>query len=372
MKNIKKKLQNLFKVVSYKIFILFYGNIKGKTNFKKDSRIKIQIVKKENNIKYRVFNIKNGRLYTDRIQDTAIILDNFIVEGPSFQLRQINLAKNNVEVEQNIVFRKGTPRLKKKINGKVLSLLTGGAGNHNFWHWMFDVLPRIALCEETIDLNEIDFFLLPDTEEKFQKETLDLLNISKEKRISSKLFRHIYCPEIFVTDHPYNITNDITHDIQNIPRWIQKWLKKKYVNESSVNNSNLPKKIYIDRKDAKSHDVRSIINEDEVKNFLIDKGFTSIIMKDFHFGDQVKIFNNAEFIIGLHGAAFANLCFCKPGTKVIELRSHTAGKSIENIALINDLIHKSISCVPREYEYNQSGHINVSIDLLKKIIKDLD
>ena len=42
------------------------------------------------------------------------------------------------------------------------------------------------------------------------------------------------------------------------------------------------------------------------------------------------------------------------------------------LRLINDLIHKSISCVPREYEYNQSGHINVSIDLLKKIIKDLD
>ena len=95
-------------------------------------------------------------------------------------------------------------------------------------------------------------------------------------------------------------------------------------------------------------------------------------MKDFHFGDQVKIFNNAEIIIGLHGAAFANLCFCKPGTKVVELRSNTGGKMIENIALINDLIHKSISCVPREYEYNQSGHINVSIDLLKKIIKDLD
>ena len=45
---------------------------------------------------------------------------------------------------------------------------------------------------------------------------------------------------------------------------------------------------------------------------------------------------------------------------------------IENMAVINGLIHKSISCVPREYEYNQSGHINVSIDLLKKIIEDLD
>ena len=83
-----------------------------------------------------------------------------------------NNAKNNVEVEQNIVFRRGTPRIKKNINGKVLSLLTGGAGNSNFWHWMFDVLPRLALCEEVTDLNFIDFFLLPGTEEKFQMETL--------------------------------------------------------------------------------------------------------------------------------------------------------------------------------------------------------
>ena len=95
-------------------------------------------------------------------------------------------------------------------------------------------------------------------------------------------------------------------------------------------------------------------------------------MKDFHFSDQVKIFSNAEIVIGLHGAAFANLCFCKPGTKVFELVTATSGKMIENMAVINGLIHKSISCVPREYEYNQSGHINVSIDLLKKIIEDLD
>ena len=372
MKNIKKKLQDLFKTFSYKIFILFYGNIKGKTNFEKDSRIKIQTVKKENNLKYRVFNIKDGRLYTDRIQDTAIILDNFIVDGPSFQLRQIDNAKNNVEVEQNIVFRRGTPRIKKNINGKVLSLLTGGAGNSNFWHWMFDVLPRLALCEEVTDLNFIDFFLLPDTEEKFQMETLDLLNISKEKRLSSKFFRHIHCPELFVTNHPYAITGDITHDTQNIPSWIAKWFKKKYINKGFINNSNLPKKIYIDRKDSKWCHVRSIINEDEVKNFLNKKGFKSLIMKDFHFNDQVKIFNNAEIVIGLHGAAFANLCFCKPGTKVIELGTATTGKMIENMATINELIHKSISCVPSKFEYNQSGHINVSIDLLKKTIDNFN
>ena len=115
------------------------------------------------------------------------------------------------------------------MKGTVLSLLTGGGGNENYFHWMYDVLPRFALCEKTSDLNKVDFFLLPDTIKKFQQESLDILNISKEKLISSKFFRHISCSELLVTDHPYVITNDASNDIQNIPLWISEWLKKKYI-----------------------------------------------------------------------------------------------------------------------------------------------
>ena len=193
MKNIKKKFGQVFKILFYKIFSLIYGKIKGKINFKDDSRIKVEIVEKENNLKYKIYRITNGRFYTDRIHDAAVILDNFIVDGPSYQLRTIN----NADVEKNIVFQKGTPRIKKKINGKVLSLLTGGGGNTNYFHWMFDVLPRFALCEKILDLGKIDFFLLPSIEKKFHKETLDLLNISSEKRISSKFFRHFSFSELF-------------------------------------------------------------------------------------------------------------------------------------------------------------------------------
>ena len=370
---IKKILQKIFKKISYFFFFKIYGKIENSITSDSDKRIQVEIAKINENLEYKVYKIGNGRLYTDRIHDAAAILDNKIIEGPSFQLRAgpestIQFSK----ASDSIVFSKGTPRRLRKLNGSVLSLLTGGGGNNNYWHWLFDVLPRFGLCGSFVNLKEIDYFLLPSLLKKFQKETLDLLNIPKEKRISSNFFRHIHCPEIFVTDHPYVITKDATHDIQNIPSWIPKWLKKKYINDGFSNNSNLPKKIYIDRKDAKSHDVRSIINEDEVKNFLIKRGFKSLIMKDFHFSDQVKIFNNAEIVIGLHGAAFANLCFCKPGTRVVELGTTTTGKMIENIAVINGLIHKSISCEHKESEYNQSVHINVSIDLLKKTIEDLD
>ena len=360
--------------IFYKIFALFHGKIKGKINAENNSKIKIEITEKQNNIKYKIYKIKDGRLYTDRIHDTAIILNNFIVDGPSFQFRTINSVNIiNDKVEKNIVFQKGTPKIRKNLNGKVLSLLTGGAGNDNYWHWIFDVLPRFALCEKILDLNDIDFFLLPSIEKKFQIETLDLLNISKKKRLSSKHFRHISASELFVTEHPYVITNDINKDIHNIPIWITKWLKEKYINTKSNNNLNLPKKIFIDSSDSsqRKKKLRLLINENEVKNFLINKGFKSIILGNLHFSDQIKIFNNAEIIIGLHGAGFANMCFCKPGTRIIEIKSTKTKQVIENLARTNDLFYKSISFEPTNFvSENSFGQINVSINSLKKIIED--
>ena len=233
---------------------------------------------------------------------------------------------------------------------------------------------RFALCEKTSDLNKVDFFLLPDTIKKFQQESLDILNISKEKRISSKSFRHITCSELIVTDHPYVITNNASNDIQNIPLWISEWLKKKYISNEINNKSIFPKKIYIDRSDSSSNarNLRLIINENEVKQFLTKNGFENIILGNMHFRDQVKIFNNAEIIVGLHGAGFANLCFCKPGTKIIEFRNTTDGKMYENLAISNSLIYKSINSEAIKFKLAQYGHINVSINSLKKIIESLN
>jgi hypothetical protein len=112
-----------------------------KNNFLKNTSLQ----KKKN----KIYEINDSRLYTDRIHDTAIILNNQIVDGPSFQLRYKSTQEiYNSNVNHNIVFKKGTPRILKKFNGVVASLLTGGGGNSNYWHWLFDVLPRIELIKK--------------------------------------------------------------------------------------------------------------------------------------------------------------------------------------------------------------------------------
>ena len=146
-----------------------------------------------------------------------------------------------MSADQNIVLKKGRQDL-KKLSGTTLSLLTGGAGNDNYFHWLFDVLPRIKICEKVFDISKIDYFLFPEIEKKFQTESLDKLKIPRNKRLSSKNYRHITTDEIIITQHPYCINNDADVEIENIPIWISQWLKSVCLDKTLFSNNDYPKK----------------------------------------------------------------------------------------------------------------------------------
>ena len=363
MLNNKKKLQKYFKLATYKIFKIIYGEIKGKISHIDNEDINLRKVKIDNN-SYDVFVCNNCSYYTDRIHDSAVIKNNKIVEGPSFQLRN----NKNANCLENSIFQNGTPRIRKKFKGTVLTLLTGGGGNTNYWHWLFDVLPRIKIFKDTnLNFTEIDYFLVPSLKTNFQKETLDLLNIDQYKCLSSKSYRHIFANQIIVTSHPYNLLNDPEIDSLNIPQWLSHFLRnsflKKCLERTKIKNFN--KKIYINRKDGTS--LRYIINESEVENYLYNEGFTSIKLSDYSFSDQLAIFYNADQVVGLHGAGFANTIFCKEGTKIIEMRSDTTGDVIKNLVKSNNLKYYDITVKPKSINLNnQLGDIHINLEELKK------
>ena len=49
-------------------------------------------------------------------------------------------------------------RIKKKIKGRVFSLVQGASGNKNYLHWVFDILPKIKICSEVYNLENIENF----------------------------------------------------------------------------------------------------------------------------------------------------------------------------------------------------------------------
>ncbi len=365
--NIKKFFQSIFKKFFYNIFRLKHGKIVF------NQKIQSELYEEENvsfenknfMLEYSIFFSSNSRLYTDRIHDTAIIKNNLLIDKPSFQLRN-NV--NDDDVTKNIVLKNGTPYIMKKLSGTTLSLLTGGGGNDNFFHWLFDVLPRIGITEKKINLQEIDYYLCPNLN-KWQLETLNLLGIKNSQCLSSVKYRHIKSDRIIVTTHPWQISKDVLKDIENLPIWISEWLKKKFLPHKS--DKDFPKKFYIDRSDSKSNlkNFRYIINENELKIFLKDKGFEFVRLSELNFREELKIFNNAETVVGLQGAGLANLIWSNNRTNIIELRSNLTNKLYENLANDNQINFKKLESSPKDHVIaNHYGSIEVDIKKLDKII----
>ena len=136
-------MQKIVKSLFHSLFFLLYGRISGFIKHSETKNIQISNIEKDK-IFYKIFTIINGRFYTDNVGDAAVIIENKIVDGPSYQLRSKpndkSSPRNNANISENIVFKIGTPRFKKNVNGSILSLLSGGGANNNYFHWLYDVL----------------------------------------------------------------------------------------------------------------------------------------------------------------------------------------------------------------------------------------
>ena len=114
--NLKKLTQFYFKKFFQLFFIILYGKIDGVIKANSSEKISIKKIKLSN-VNYNVYQIKGGRLYTDRINDTAIILDNKIIEGPSYQLRSnpedATSPRNNHKLNLTLSFLKELQELKR-------------------------------------------------------------------------------------------------------------------------------------------------------------------------------------------------------------------------------------------------------------------
>lgn len=74
-----------------------------------------------------------------------------------------------------------------------------------------------------------------------------------------------------------------------------------------------PGKIFLRRKSTG----RALVNEQEIEDRLTPLGFVAVQPELLTFDEQFHLFAGAEVIVGATGAAFANLIFCTPGTRII-------------------------------------------------------
>ena len=138
-------MRTLYKKLLILFFKIFYSKIKIS---KKD--ISINYLSRQfriNNLTVKIYEIKNCRLFTNTL-DVAVIKNNFLLKGPSLQIRN----NKNMKLRINSVYKNGTPKLYKNIDGRVFSLLPGLDANFNYYHWFFDSLSKIYFYKKYYNL----------------------------------------------------------------------------------------------------------------------------------------------------------------------------------------------------------------------------
>ncbi len=170
-----------------------------------------------------------------------------------------------------------------------------------YYHWIIDVLPKIALLQERHpDCDDFPFLVYPRTGTAYEAETLRMLGVPEDKLIDSRGYLSIQASRI-----AFSI----------LPGWFEiqpavHLLRKRMIAHGT---GGMGKMIYLTRAGR-----RRCLNEAELSKALTNRGFTVVPDTPRSVAEQIGIFHDAEVIVALHGAALTNLLWCKPGTRVIE------------------------------------------------------
>jgi len=223
------------------------------------------------------------------------------------------LADVSVEFIPNLKCHSAFNQLKfpqlKKIPEKV-AVLTATAG-HNYYHFMFDVLPRIHLLHRAgVDISQIDYFLVNTYEQSYHREMLLILGIPERKVLESYRYHHIKAEQLFVPS--------LVGVTGNPPLWACEFLRKAFLNTNNGNRARSSRRIYISRAKAS---YRQVVNEAEVIEFIKKHGFEILILETMTVSEQVRVFSDVEVVVSPHGAGLSNIVFCQRGCKIIEFYS---------------------------------------------------
>ncbi|MCC5838555.1 MAG: glycosyltransferase family 61 protein [Opitutales bacterium] len=191
------------------------------------------------------------------------------------------------------------------LKGRALVLDTRGHAG-NYFHWLIEAAPRMAWVEAiTGALSQVDHYILGLTDSKYVRDTLGRLGFEDRKWIDSRRYPHLQADELIV----FSDTREFVHP--ETARRLQEW----FLSREKVAGPS-PRAIYVSRGPKSS---RQALNEAEAVAFFETEGVSVVEMDDLSVSEQANLFHGAEVVIAHHGAALANLVFCKQGTRVLEI-----------------------------------------------------
>jgi len=194
----------------------------------------------------------------------------------------------------------------RKCRGRYFNLSLFWASG--YYHWICDVLTRLhmVLPRLTPDIQVI----LPPRMTAWQSRSLELIGLPQNQWLQYTEKRPWKVEHLFYAS-PVAMTGD--HEAQSL-----QWMQGKIL-QACLTRREVPvgkRRLYVSRRRAA---FRRIVNESELVPVLKKFNFDIIECESLSFDEQVRLFSDAEVVVGPHGAGLTNVIWCERGVKLFEI-----------------------------------------------------
>lgn len=192
-------------------------------------------------------------------------------------------------------------------------------GQQCYYHWLLQIIPRLKILHDS-NLHYDKIYVYADNFNlSWQKETLykvmDFFGILHNKILFIDSKNIVQAKTLLVPSVPW-IPSGPQFWHQK-PEWCKLFFKNVFIDQPLMGEiKQTSKYVFISRINA---NYRRISNEFALMQVLNKKGFVSYRLEELSVSQQANLFNNAEVIIGPHGAGWTNLIFCDTKTKIVEI-----------------------------------------------------
>ena len=283
----------------------------------------------------RRFNLKHNYMFNDKFFDF-------------FNTKKLNIDNFSEKFSK-------IPRKIKSFKKPIINIST--MGNNSYFHWLFfPGLINLSSLEnkELYKLKNYLFYIGPLKKiPNYIYDTLKILKISKKQIITQPCTSNL-----LISSYQETNFNSVTkRHISFLRKYFLPYAKN--INKFKSNN------FYIARKKNTS---RNFFNLDETENFLIKQmNFSKVYLEDLSIIEQISIFNNANYIIGIHGAGLSNIVFCNKKVKIFEILPQIRINSLVcSIAMILDL--KYYPLIISAKNITSDERLIVNLKLLKRYL----
>lgn len=219
--------------------------------------------------------------------------------------------------------------------------------HRNFYHLTVDCLPRLCgaferpsrvlacgnllnklpqVFDAVRDWVPVEEWVLIDVDERVNEAGL----ITRENRwrvVGDRL-------SFYSSSHP-SLNHAFVHNKFLAAAFWKRWYKEHFAVQKQT------RKVFLARTVKDASVGERCMNQRELFDSL--PGFEWIDPYDHSFVDMARIMNSAEVVVGVHGAGLANLLFCQPRTKIIQLANKSGSDVIyQRVAEMMQLEHNVV------------------------------